>query len=71
MDNCEVTVYPPQTIGVEPRSPPTAYSLFDGMSPNWDEVEDEFTSINSVAWLSHPPTIKNCLSAKIKYHKSF
>ena len=42
---------PPQRIGVEPRSPPTATILLDGMSPNGDEDEDELTSMTSVSRL--------------------
>ena len=65
---------PPQIIGVggEPRSPPTAYSLLDGMSPNGDE--DEFKSMTSVARSFPsvtPPTIKNRLSENRKYYYKF
>ena len=63
--------HPPQRIGVEPRSPPTASHLLDGMSPNGDEDEDELTSMTSVSRLLpevRPPKIKNRLSENRKYY---
>ena len=60
-------------MGVEPRSPPTAPFLFDGISPNEDvTLELDCTSMTSVARLFsssvEPPTIKNCLAANRKYN---
>ena len=61
-------------MGVEPRSPPTAYILFDGISPNEDvTLELDCTSMTSVArlfppLLVAPPAIKNCLAANRKYN---
>ena len=59
-------------MGVEPRSPPTARDLLDGISPNEDvTLELDCTSMTSVARsfpLASPPAIKNCLAANRKYN---
>ena len=62
-------------MGVEPRSPPTAYLLADGISPNEDvTLELDCTSMTSVArsfppLLVEPPAIKNCLAANRKFNE--
>ena len=63
-------------MGVEPRSPPTAYLLLDGISPNEDvTLELDCTSMTSVARLFpprlvvSPPAIKKCLAANRKFNE--
>ena len=64
--------HPPQRIGVEPRSPPTEFLLFDGMSPNDNTDEDDFISMTWVSSpfpeLVSPPTSKNPLPVNINYY---
>ena len=64
-------------MGVNPRSPPTAEILFDGISPNEDvTLELDCTSMTSVSrvctsarppvrWV-RPPAIKKCLAVNRK-----
>ena len=61
-------------MGVEPRSPPTALYLLDGISPNEDvTLELDCTSMTSVARLFpssvKPPAIKNFVAISRKFNE--
>ena len=61
-------------MGVEPRSPPTAPLLSDGISPNEDvTLELDCTSMTSVVTRSFPsyvpPAIKNFVAISRKFNE--